>query len=270
MRLCAAYKAFNGALYLPYSMKSVYDYVDRIVIFLSTSPWNGPEVPRDNTEEIVRSFPDPRKKITLVVKDFRYHKSPEDAYQNELLHVNEMLSFVKEESPRNSHYLCIDADEVYQPEHIQYLRNLLATKPEIGAVRSAWRCYWKSFRYWIDPIESSRPLVAFRVEKDTKFTGVRSVNMEPAVIPSAQELLIHHFSYALTADMVRAKIQAYSHCNEVRKDWFENVWLAWDKNRDMENIHPVWAGEYKKAVRADESKLPKEMKLHPFYGKDIA
>lgn len=81
MKLCAAYKVFNGALYLPYSIKSIYDYVDQIVVFLSTLPWNGPAVPLDNTEEIVRSFPDPDKKITLVVKDCRYHKTPEDAYK---------------------------------------------------------------------------------------------------------------------------------------------------------------------------------------------
>ena len=269
MRLCAAYKVFNGALYLPYSMKSIYNYVDRIIVFLSTVPWNGPEVPLDNTEEIVRNFPDPRKKISLVKGDFRYHKTPEDAYKNEFLQLNEMLSVVRSESPKNSHYLHVDADEVYQPEHIQYLRTLLSTRPDVGSVSCAWRCYWKSFRYWIDPIESSRPLIAFRIDAHTKFTGLRKVNMEPLVIPSEKELLIHHFSYAMTSDMVRAKIQAYSHCNEVRKDWFENVWLAWDHHREMENLHPVWACEYKKAVRADESTLPKVMKTHPFYGKEI-
>lgn len=269
MRLCAAYKVFNGALFLPYSLKSIYDHVDRIVVFLSTAPWNGPLVPPDDTEEIVRGFPDPQGKITLVVRNFRYQDSPEDGYKNELTEMNELLAFIAAETPKNTHYLYIDADEVYHSGHIRALRRILTERPEINAVRCPWRTYWKSFRYWIDPMEPFRPLVAFKIQDGMRFTKIRDVSTEPASFLDEREVMLHHFSYSLTNDMVRAKIRAWSHCNEIRKDWFERVWLAWDWNRQLEDLHPTWPEGFKRAVRADEAALPEVMKGHPFYGKDI-
>ena len=43
------YKVFNGGLYLAWSLRSIYDAVDRIVVFVSTKPWNGPLVPAGGT-----------------------------------------------------------------------------------------------------------------------------------------------------------------------------------------------------------------------------
>lgn len=269
MRLCAAYKVFNGALYLPYSLRSIYDFVDRIIIFLSTAPWNGPIVPLDNTEEVIRNFPDPQGKIRLIVRNCRYHEPTADGYKNEFVEMNEILSCVVQETPQNTHYLYIDADEVYQPDQIQKLRDFLEANPQIDVVHAPWRTYWKSFRYWIDPMEPHRPLVAFKIMPHTAFSGIRQVNNTHGHTFEGNELFFHHFSYSLTTEMVQAKIKAWSHCNEIRQGWFENVWLAWDKNREMEELHPAWASAFRKAVRVDDRLLPEVMKTHPFYGKDI-
>jgi hypothetical protein len=269
MNLCAAYKVFNGGLYLAYSMKSIYNYVDQIVIFVSTKPWNGPLVPLDDTVEIIRKFPDPMRKIRFVVQDFRYDEDAGSGHANELREMNALLNYVRKEFPSTTHYLYIDADEVWQPDHMRKLRRLLSAPTVVGEVHVAWRCYWKSFKYWIDPFEPSRPTIAFRVTPDTKFVTIRDTNMEPKHFVSPDNFFLHHFSYALTSDMVAKKIKAWSHCKEIASSWYEKVWLAWDANRTMENLHPVNPPEYKRAAPADESQLPEVMKGHPFFGKDI-
>jgi hypothetical protein len=269
MRLCAAYKVFNAEPYLACSLRSIYDVVDRIVVFVSTTPWNGPIVPPDGTEALVRSFPDPMNKIRFVVRDFRYAANPSDASENECLEMNALLDYIRTECPDVTHYLYIDADEVYAPEAITGLRRLLTALPAAGQVHCAWRCYWKSFRYWIDPMEPTLPLVAFRIGADTRFTGIRATNMAPRVVVSPGHLYLHHFSYALPAELISRKLQAWSHCEEVVDDWFDRVWLAWDTHREMEDLHPVAPPHFKRAVPADAAALPAVMKTHPFYGKDI-
>lgn len=269
IRLCAAYKVFNAELYLEQSLRSIYDAVDRIVIFLSTRPWNGPLVPLDSTEALIRQFPDPHGKISLIVRDFRVEERPAHQDANELREMNALLDFVRSELPEITHYLYIDADEVHAAAGIATLRRLLEGMPLVGEVYCAWRCYWKSFRYWIDPIEPSRALTAFRIGADTRFTGIRATNMQPRVVVEPRHAVIHHFSYALPSALVAQKIQAWSHHRDIVDGWFERVWLAWDRDRSMEDLHPIVPPHYKRAVPADASTLPDVMRPHPFFGREI-
>jgi hypothetical protein len=269
IRLCAAYKVFNGETYLASSLRSIYDAVDRIVIFLSTRPWNGPIVPPDSTEAIIRGFPDPQRKITCVVRDFRYEERPEHQHANELREMNALLDFVRTELIEITHYLYIDADEVHTPSGIAALCRLLRAMPEAGEVYCAWRCYWKSFAHWIDPLEPSRALAAFRIAPETRFVGIRATNMHPRIRVSPDHFLLHHFSYALSAALVQRKIQAWSHCDDVVEGWFDRVWLGWDRDRTMENLHPVRPPHFTRAVPAVATVLPEVMRTHPFFGRDI-
>lgn len=269
VRLCAAYKVFNADLYLAYSLRSIYDAVDHIVIFLSTRPWNGPIVPPDSTEAVIRSFPDPQGKISLVVRDFRGEDRPARQDANELREMNTLLDYIRTELPEITHYLYIDADEVYSAPGIAALRRFLDGMPMAGEVYCAWRCYWKSLAHWIDPIEPSRALAAFRLGPDTRFTGIRETNMLPKLVVRPHHFLLHHFSYALPPELVRRKIDAWSHCDEVVEGWFERVWLGWDRDRSLENLHPTRPPHYKRAVRADGLVLPEVMRSHPFVGRDI-
>lgn len=269
MKLCAAYKVFNAELYLPYSIRAIYDYVDHIVIFLSTRPWNGPAVPTDGTEKIIREFPDPAKKITLVVKDFRRKEIPGDGKGNELVEMNEMLNFIRQNLPTMTHYFYVDWDEMYNPESLVFLRQFLSNHPPDCEFRALWRCYWKSFRYWIDPPEPSRPLIAFGITPRVRFTTCRDTTHQNRVVLPESHFMIHHLSYALPSTKVLEKIKSWTHCYEVYSEWFENVWLGWDKNREMENLHPVNPSEYRRAVLADAATLPRVLRDHPLFEKDI-
>lgn len=267
--ICAAYKVFNGELYLPWSLRALYDAVDHIVIFVSTRPWNGPIVPVDGTEAAIRAFPDPERKIRCVVADFRRMEQA-DSYANELAEMNDLLDYVRAQLPEVTHYLYVDADEIHTRQTLGLLRGLMAGMPQAGQFHLPWRCYWKSFRYWIDPKEPGQPMVAFRVTPGTRFTGIRNTNMPVPMLSTRPGVFLHHFSYALTTALVEQKIQAWSHCSEVVPGWLDAVWRAWDHDRNMEGLHPTRPWHFKRAVLADAAALPAIMRTHPYYGVDIA
>jgi len=267
MKLCAAYKVFNAEAYISYSIESIYDYVDLIVIFLSVRPWNGPEVKPDSTESIIQSIYDPHKKIVLRVGDWRNNTS--DPRFGDTYETNSLLNFIRENHRDVTHYFYIDADEIYRPEHMINLRNLLASCPNTESVSGTWRCYWKSFKYWIDPPEPSRPLVAFKITNDIRFTDIRKVNAKASMVLQQDSFMIHHFSYALPPQAIWFKILNWGHAGEMRDGWFERVWSSWDRHRDMMNLHPCWPEHYKRAVAADAHQLPPVMLKHPYMKFDI-
>lgn len=269
MKLCAVYKVFNAATYLAYSLRSVYDHVERIVVLLSTRPWSGRDVSADATEHIVRTFPDPGAKIRLVVKDWGDFPSATDQLANERAAMNVLLDHIRQEHGDITHYMYVDADEVFHAEHLRYLRAVLADLDRPREVRGTWRCYWKSFRYWIDPPEPSRPLVAFPLAPDIRFLTQRDTTLGSAVTLPPHRFCIHHFSYALPNDIIYEAKCRGPHGVQFVDGWWTNVWLAWDANRRMTDLHPCWPSHYRRAVRADASALPPVMADHPFHGRDI-
>ncbi len=256
IKLVAGYRVWNAEPYLEASLKSVYDHVDAIVIMLSDRPWGGPAVPADRTAEIIRSFPDPDKKIRFV----------EGNWGNEIKQTNALLELVKKEGA--THMLFVDYDEVYWPRHLQAIRAACANGA--GQVKVRIRCYWKSLNWWIEPVESLRAIVAVYLFEGIECVGVRSLTTRGHIVElGMNNAVVHHFSYALPTELVKRKTESWSHRDDVQATWFERVWIPWDKNREMMDLHPTHPNAYRKAVRADPEQLPPAMRDHPYSGKDI-
>jgi hypothetical protein len=267
--LCAAYKVFNAELYLPYSLRSIYDYVENVVIFLSTRPWNGPDVELDRTEEILRNFPDPDNKITLVVNDWRRIEAPDNDEENEFAEMVQLLTFVKENIPGATHYFYVDWDEVYHPEHILYLRRYLSRMNDDSFVRGTWRTYWRSFHWTVDPPDPSGPLVAFPLKPRICFKAFREVQSGSEHRLPKDKFLIHHFSYALPTWRVKQKVQHFSHCGGILDNWLEMKWKPWELNHGVTNLHPQYPSMFRRTVPVESDTLPEVMKDHPFFGRDV-
>ena len=74
----------------------------------------------------------------------------------------------------------------------------------------------------------------------------------------------HHFSYARPSERIRQKLQNTLHRDEIVPNWFEEVWLKWDTDHSLEDLHPTNPPEFKRAVRVDIASLPEVMRDHPF------
>lgn len=108
---------FNEEEYLPYSLRSIYDYVDKIVIVEGAiakviksgfAGENGKSI--DKTCEIIDKFPDPKKKIVIEHGKFK--------------HKNDQRNHCLKHVPLNSWILVVDGDEIYSKRNIQNLITL--------------------------------------------------------------------------------------------------------------------------------------------------
>lgn len=257
MKIAALYCVYNEEDYIEYSLRSVYSEMDKIVICLNVGrPWYGEREKSDKTLEIIENFKDYERKITLVKGEWL--SEPEQR--------NEALSRVNGEV---SHCLIIDGDEVWERAHLKRLKEIAYSNPHIGQLAVRMNTYWKSPLYRIDPAEPYTPIVISRVTPYTSFTGLRQTNEFPIQLIPRELAILYHFSYAKSSETIKKKIENFSHAPEVVRNWFEEVWLKWDEDNQLENLHPTHPYCYKRAIYESPEHLPKVMRNHPFVKQKI-
>ena len=67
-------------------------------------------------------------------------------------------------------------------------------------------------------------------------------------------------SYALSDDELLRKLQTFSHSHEIQNAWFDRIWKAWDWDKNLENLHPVYPSNYRRAIEQDKDKLPQVLR----------
>lgn len=257
MRIAALYAVYNDEDLIEYSLRSIYSEIDEIVICLATKPWFGPTRKPDSTLKKIKSFPDPENKITLITGQW-----PSEPAQRQAA-----LDVVRD---RATHCLVIDADELYKRGHLRMLKEIAAHNPQIGQFRIGMNTYWKSPLVRIDPPEPYMPLIISRVTPQTSFVDLRATNEGPVASIKRSDAILYHFSYVRTNEKTKSKIENFSHADEIKPGWFENIWMAWDDNPLMENIHPTHPHCYKRAIFEPKECLPKVMWDHPYVKKELS
>jgi hypothetical protein len=252
LRIAALYVIYNEEDYIEYSLRSVYEEMDEIVICLTTGrPWFGSPRKPDQTRNLIEGFPDYNKKITLITGE----------WASEPIQRQAALEAVKS---RCTHCLIIDGDEIYKQAHLRALKEIASRYPEIGQLAVGMNTYWKSPLWRIDPPEPYTPIVISRVTKTTEFVHLRATNETPIALVNRSSAILYHFSYAKSTDKIKSKIENFSHANEIVPDWFEKVWLSWDANPLLENLHPTHPECYKRTIYEEKKYLPQVMWDHPF------
>jgi glycosyltransferase involved in cell wall biosynthesis len=238
--LCCVY---DDPTWLAQMIESVYENVGAIFFLIGDRPWNG--APSDNTRtvQIIRSFPDPERKLKLVT----------GSWTNETDQRNAGLALIAEAG----YPFCfiVDADELYDPVELTRMQTVASTRPDIGCWYMSWWTYWKSERFRIDPPEGYTPSVFVRCQLGT-FRENRHVAAALHAQLPPQVGMCHHMSYARSNEEILRKITTFSHSHEIRPGWYEEVWLAWDKNPQMQNIHPCYPDAYRRAVPQPVERLP--------------
>ena len=279
MRIAAVYCVYNEEEYLEYSVRSIYDFVDRIFILLGTGPYSAynPDARQqfqtpDRTEAIVTNLVTTHPKI--ILKKGMWH--------SELDHRNAGLRLCLDE--RHDYYFLVDGDEVYRGDHLANIREDIARRPAVGQFIIKCDLFWRSFRYrfpakalgWM-PRRVFKLTRWSRLGKSTiplplpcRFTGNNKTNSWGAVyhIPP-ERAIFYHFSYARRPDKMREKLLTFSHAHEIPNGWYEQVWLRWPTAREMTDLHPVDPPKFQRAVYQEPSDLPDLMRTHPYYTQEI-
>lgn len=235
MTVAACYCVYDDYEWLKPSLTSIYDAVDAIYVLVSDAPWNGPFTETQQTIEVINTFPDPQKKIRLK----------RGSWRSEVEQRNAALALVEFE--KIDYALIIDADEVYDTNSLKRMIAHAAAHPDVGCWHSLFVVYWKSPSFRIDPPEPHHPPILLRMGSGA-FVEYRNCICDKHALIPPEIGFCHHLSYARTNEQMERKLKAFSHASQVRPGWYEEKWLAWDRDHSISDLNPCIPDYYQRAV----------------------
>jgi len=235
-----------GMDYLRESLLSIRDHVDKIVVAYTKNPSHGY---RSNQICPDSSF-DIHKTCLEVLGADKLIWYPEESYSNEAAHRDQRYTYAE----GYDLILTIDADEVFKEEEInnaiQYALNdharYFGIKGYVNFFRSfSWACY-----------DGFRPI---RIENLRNHNHIQNLECP---------LTIYHFSTAQREEIMRYKYSIFGHASEIKPNWLNEVFYKWSPENNIQDLHPVSIGLWN-AVPFDKETLPKYLKDHPNFNKEI-
>ncbi len=240
-RFAAVCCVYDDPTWIRLMIESTTEGVETVFILLNTQPWNSSGGDNSETQREIAAAG--AKNVEVI----------QGTWGSETEQRNAGLQILRE---RGFDYcMVVDADEIYDPAAIVRMREAILQHPEVAAWYVHMFTYWKSPLYRIDPPEQFTPVVFVKVENGL-FTENRHVRAEKVGRFQPALAICHHLSYARSDAEVQKKLARFSHSHEIRPGWYESVWKGWDLNPQLENLHPVWAEAYKRAVPQSEAAMP--------------
>lgn len=241
--VAALYVVYNDDEWLPCSIASIYDAVDAVYFFASEFPWYGPPVDNAQMYRCIEEYPDPAGKIRLVRGSWREEVPQRNAALDRLAQDGFAYAFI------------IDADEIYDRDAAARMVAYASAKPEIGCWHTTTVIYWKSPRYRIDPPEKYHKPILLKIGAG-RFIEYNNPRANAHELIPPQVGFLHHMSYARTDEQISKKLRAFGHANQIRPDWFETVWKAWDSDHRITDLCPYNPGAFERAVEVPEFAIP--------------
>lgn len=216
--------------FMPAVTNQLLKVVDRCLVLQSTMSFTSRPV------ELVNHVPlDPRVEVEI------------GNWGNEAATRNTGLDKLKD----CDYIIIADTDEILLDNALQKLVGL-AQEGKHLAYAASLLTYWKTPCYRIEPPEPlGSPCSCVMVRYDVRFKDVRW----PGIALQPTDVKIHHLSYVRTNEELKAKLSNFSHAAEIKPGWYDRVWLGWDSNKEMIDIHPTHPWAYKKAIFEENQEL---------------
>jgi len=267
--ITASYKVFNEAEYLPYSLQSVYPYVDRIDVVEGAVAKNmhcahpdGSSI--DDTVSIVKDFPDPDGKIRLVQGRWK----TKEQVQQKLLELCE-----------SRWMMFIDGDEIYLEQDLERIREFCLDHLD-GSITYVvpertlqfWHD-WKHVAYSLNaqsPWSRTASMHPFLIWRDTPGLNFSFFHTYPidafsrniALDPFYEDrrvvlnnVLLYHYGHAKSALNTYNKLLYFQKrgSGEVVSSVEEDMWFSGEMPSDF-------------VIREFRGEPPEVLKGHPLYG----
>lgn len=195
--ISVCYIVYNEELFLDYSIKSIYEFADQIIV-IDGSPQGAST---DNTKAIVDKFG--TEKIIYIQGEFTNKEEQR----------NEYLKYIS-----SDWILVVDGDEVYKYSHLQRLRKIIETKHDIVAIHFDFIHFWKDFQHYrIGGIFSNLPFRCYMYQKGMHYKEHYSVaNSDGQFIDYLPNVYYdsiikaYHYGYVKPLQDIRAKMIYYA------------------------------------------------------------
>lgn len=229
-KVALAYCVHDDSAFLAASIRSFQTAGGEMVAFVSRVPWSGEPGDWEGAVRIVEAAGG-----TAVLGD----------WPDESEHRRAALEHLRAQG--FSHALIPDGDELVEPGLLKALLSV-AKEDLADVVRVDMDTYWKSPEYRIRPRERLSPILLLRLDRVEhrhvrEYEGARTLRLD------ASYGVLHHLSYVGTDERIRRKISSWSHRHELVPRWFEQIWLGWEADRTMQNLHPTHPAAYGFAQR---------------------
>ena len=241
-----------------------------LIISHATQPWRGASRPAGflraaaTIDRIRRASP---MKVSVVTGVW----PSEEAQRNAALKIAASLV------PKPTHVLVVDGDEFWHPVELDRALALVhraSLTQRISWVRATMATYFKTIRHVVDPPEPLRILWLVEVPPENAvtcgFSEARNwacSSTDPRIdlaseidalgtFVDVQTARCHHLSYVRTTQELADKLQSFAHADDVRSQWVDTVWRAWDSNTSLEDLHPTHPAAFKRTIRQALYELP--------------
>ena len=248
IKRAAFYCLHYGKEYLAWSIRSVQEAVDEIIVVYSDKPsfghFSGLACP--DTEEQLKDEANRFLKRPLI-----WHKG---TWGQEGMHRREIYRIAEER--KIDQVLVVDADELWHPEDAAKALDLPPSRPERN-VLVRFVHFWRSFN-WTCP----DPAMPVRI------CNVKGTPTDWFLPPQTRPVL--HFGYAQAFETIDYKMSIHGHKNELREGWAEHKYKAWKPESGIKDVHPTnidfWAPQATSPLLKEA--VDTLLKDHPYYGKD--
>jgi hypothetical protein len=241
--IIAYYALHYGSDYLAYSIRSVYDHVDKIYILYANRPSHGHTsgmVNPDNKDKLRAAslyFGDPKGKINWVDGNWTHEGQQRDSIFPIAKSIGAKLIVV------------VDSDEIWDEKVLSNGITKAMASPDrttFAKMLTLWRSFSWACYDEMGPVRMIRPDLQ---------GGVHYLDGR-----------VFHFGYARSLENIRYKISIHGHNSEWRKEWlakFEN----WPTSGNSD-LHPTCVNTWN-ASPFDKNLLPGFMKEHPYWGMEV-
>lgn len=266
MKIAAVYCIYNEEEYIEYSIRSIYDFVEKVIICLGKSPYiaynrRAREIAKkqDKTEDIIRRLAKNDEKFQIF----------DGIWDSQIEHRNTGLKYCFDNN--FDYYFLVDADEVYRKDHLAEIAKEIAAHPEVGTFAIKCAIFWRSFRYRITAENVDwTPYRIFKITADCCFIGDNETNSSDKIyLINPNRAIFYHFSCARSSKSMKEKLLTFTHAHQIPDGWYENIWLKWPQNGQMTNVHPTEPEKFPKIDYVELDDLPEIMKTHPYYKIEI-
>ena len=231
-----------GADYLPYALRSVYDYVDQLHVIYTPTPSHGTMIdaaPPDSREELLHAAfaHNPDKKIKWYDVDWIRDEGPQR---------DTAVQICKQNGA--DLVLVVDCDEVWPAATLQKALDYAWVHRSARNWLINFTHFWRSFD-WVCR-DNAWPVRIIDLRHDD---GTGYIPKELGDI--------YHFGYAVRDEILKYKWLIHGHKAEMRPDW----WAKWNAWPPVDDCHPTNGEGWWKPERFDKAQLPVILLEHKFY-----
>ncbi|HEY6192863.1 MAG TPA: glycosyltransferase family A protein [Bacteroidota bacterium] len=290
LRISFGMIVLNGEPFIKYNLENLYPHAHEILIVEGAveRAWHAATSDGhslDRTVEIIRSFPDPQRKIKLIQRNGFWSEKDE-------------MSNAYMERCSGDYIWQVDVDEFYKTRDIEIVKNLLEKNPDVTRVDVKTVNFWRSFEavmqgatyiFGADDfirIFRFRPGFGYLTHRPPTLRDEEGSEVTHDRIVSAEELSqthgvrMYHYSYVFP-DLVRNKSEYYGKMNwgqghEDGVAWFRDEWktLSNPLRVHIINYPPSWiipfVGEHPEAITKMlvEQKIKGDQEVVAFLGSE--